>query len=199
MINPFARPLSFGQKRGRAIEARLKTEELRLYAGKPGRQVRWTDRTGVISSLGAVTDPHVSQAVLSWKPITPIWREVARSRRKQEQTDKLKQSELLTPLRNKNLAAQQRLQIDARVMRITSRNPKIWSDQFGSSRPQVLIPEVTIVTANLRAFLSNECGALRLSHALLVLGVGLICWGLIDPSSANDSFSAFTRFFERMT
>jgi len=92
MINPFARPLSSGQKRGRAIEARLKTEELRLYAGKPGRQVRWTDRTGVISSLGAVTDPHVSQAVLSWKPITPIWREVARiGRRKQEQTDKLKQ------------------------------------------------------------------------------------------------------------
>ena len=67
------------------------------------------------------------------------------------------------------------------------------------ANPQVLIPEAIIVTAKLRAFLSNECGALRLSHALFALGVGLICWGLMDPSSANDSFSALTRFFERMT
>ena len=74
---------------------------------------------------------------------------------------------------------------------------------MGSERPvanpQVLIPEAIIVTAKLRAFLSNECGALRLSHALLVLGVGLICWGLIDPSSANESFAALTEFFKRMS
>jgi len=41
-------------------------------------------------------------------------------------------------------------------------------------------------------FLSNEGGALRLSCALLALGVGLVYWGLVDPSSANDSFSALT-------
>ena len=66
------------------------------------------------------------------------------------------------------------------------------------ANPDVLIPEAIIVTAKLRAFLSNECGALRLSHALLALGVGLVCWGLMDPSSANDSFAALTEFFKRM-
>ena len=167
-----------------------------MYAGKPGRQVRWTDRTGVISSLGAVTDPHVSQAVLSWKPITPIWREVARSRRKQEQTDKLKQSELLTPLRNKNLAAQQRLQIDARVMRITSRNPRIWSYQFGCIAFALLAEGIGVALAFAVWCLLLELNSMR----ILAVAANSILVPIVAVATATIvwNMTAFTRFFERV-